>query len=160
MSSPNLSIEGTTDQTVHESGKRPVIAGVQVREDDFEAQKGLHIAAVVFRLCSGVILALALWQLAAWWMDPPPGGVGIGLLVGDTVRLVVFAGLLWAAGDLASLLILTHYDIRAARILLARQTYMMRQMGLASGELDVVPNDELRRVDDPEESVVRVGGAD
>lgn len=39
---------------------------------------------------------------------------------------MVFAGLLWGAGDLANIAIKTHYDIRAARILLARQTYMMR----------------------------------
>ena len=86
-------------------------------------------------IASVVILVLALGQFAAWWLNRPPGGAGIGLLVGDTIRLIVFAGLLWGAGDLANLMIKTHYDIRAARILLARQTYMMRKMGEANGSL-------------------------
>jgi hypothetical protein len=32
-------------------------------------------------------------------------------------------------------MIKTHYDIRAARILMARQTYMIRKMGEANGSL-------------------------
>lgn len=132
------------------SARGPVIAGVHVREEDLEPQKGLHVAAVLFRICAAVILALAAWQLAAWWMDPPPGGIGVGVLVGDTIRLIVFAGLLWAAGDLAALLVTTHYDIRATRILTARQTYMMRQMGVRSGELPANGEEGHRRVDDPD----------
>jgi hypothetical protein len=116
-------------------GSRPQLAGVEVREDDIEPQRGLHLIAVVFRVSGVVILLLALWQFAAWWLNRPPGGVGIGLLVGDTIRLIVFSGLLWAAGDLANLMIKTHHDIRAGRILLARQTYMMRQLGIAKGAL-------------------------
>jgi hypothetical protein len=116
---------------------RTLLGGVEVREEDIEPQRGLHIAAVVFRVCSIVIFVLALWQFGAWWSDRPPGGVGIGVLIGDTIRLIVFAGLLWAAGDLADLIIKTHYDVRAGRILLARQTYMMRQWGVAKGGLPV-----------------------
>lgn len=127
---------------------RPMLAGIQVREEDLEPQKGLHFVAILFRASSILILLLALVQAAFWLSNPPPGGVGFGVLLGDTVRLIVFAGLLWAAGDLASLLIKTHYDVRASRILLARQTYMMRQMGVASGELPVTEPDGGRRTED------------
>lgn len=120
--------DGEGSYTGHTADNRPLLAGIQVREEDIEPQKGLDIASAVFRVAGVVILILALGQFAAWWINRPPGGAGLGLLVGDTIRLVVFAGLLWAAGDLASLAIKTHYDIRAARILLARQTAMMRQM--------------------------------
>jgi len=65
------------------------------------------------------------------------------VLVGDTIRLIVFAGLLWAAGDLATLWIKTHHDIRAARILLARQTSMMRRIGIKSGMLP--PNEQTEK---------------
>ena len=143
---------GEGSYTGHTPDHRPVLAGIQVREDDLEPQKGLDIASVVFRVAAGVILVLALVQFGAWWLDRPAGGAGIGLLVGDTIRLIVFAGLLWAAGDLASLAIKTHYDIRAARILLARQTYMMRQMAEARGEVEPAGPDGHRRETDVAES--------
>ena len=114
---------------------RPQVAGVPVREEDVDAQTGLHIAGMVFRVCSAIIILLAIWQFIAWWMDRPPGGVGVGVLVGDTIRLVVIGGLLWGAGDLADLFIKMHHDMRAGRILLARQTYMIRQIGIANGAL-------------------------
>lgn len=141
-------IEGTTNETEHTPGSRPVLAGVQVREEDFEPQKGLHVAGVVFKIVAVLTLLLAVGQFIYWWMNRPPGGAGIGVLFGDTTRLIVFAALLWAAGDLASLIIETHYDIRAARILIARQTYMMRQMGAARGELPREEPDGERRVTD------------
>ena len=130
--------EGESDETGHRPGKRPMLAGIEVREEDLEPQKGLDVAGVVVRVSSVVVFVLAVAQFAIWWLDRPPGGAGMGLLVGDTIRLIVVAALLWAASDVTALLIKTHYDIRAARILLARQTYMMRNMGVASGELPVV----------------------
>ena len=130
---------------------RPMLAGVEVREEDLEPQRGLHIASVLFHVSSIIIFLLAVWQFFDWWSNRPPGGVGIGVLVGDTIRLIVFSGLLWAAGDLATLLIKTHYDVRAGRILLARQTYMMRQWGIAKGALptpdEIDPGVDRRGVD-------------
>ncbi|MFL5381936.1 MAG: hypothetical protein ACJ8GN_05430 [Longimicrobiaceae bacterium] len=125
-------------ETGHRPGKRPMLAGVEVREEDLEPQKGLDVTSTVVHVSAGVILVLALGQFAAWWLDRPPGGAGLGLLIGDTIRLVVLSALLWAAGDVIKLMIKTHYDIRAARILLTRQTHMMRSMGVASGELPPV----------------------
>ncbi|HEV7587389.1 MAG TPA: hypothetical protein VGO40_04610 [Longimicrobium sp.] len=130
--------EGESHETGYRAGKRPLLAGIEVREEDLEPQKGLDLTSLVVHISAGVILVLALGQFAAWWLDRPPGGAGMGLLVGDTIRLIVLSALLWAAGDVIKLVIKTHYDIRAARILLARQTYMMRHMGVASGELPAV----------------------
>ncbi|HET7231543.1 MAG TPA: hypothetical protein VFJ16_16150 [Longimicrobium sp.] len=136
-------------ETGRRPGRRPMLAGVEVREEDLEQPAGLHAAAVVVRVSAVVVFILALAQFAAWWIDRPPGGAGLGLLVGDTIRLTVVSALLWAASQLIELLVKSHYDIRAGRILLARQTYMLRQMGLASGHL---PEEEVthdRRADDP-----------
>lgn len=147
---------GETDETGHDDNGRPMVAGVEVREDDLEPQTGLHITAIVFRIASIIIALLAMFQFADWWIDRPPGGIGVGVLVGDTIRLIVFSGLLWAAGDLANLLIKTHYDVRAGRILLARQTFMMRQWGIAKGpELHLPPAPPIgdRRGIDPAETV-------
>lgn len=130
--------------------RRPILAGVEVRESDLESTPGLHAATLVIRVAAGVVLLLAGFQFVEFWRDPPPGGVGVGLLIGDTIRLIVFSALLWAGAELAALMIKSHYDVRATRILVARQTYMMRQMGIASGDLPA--DDEpvgQRRAEDP-----------
>jgi hypothetical protein len=36
-------------------------------------------------------------------------------------------------------MVLSHYDLRASRILIARQTYMMEKMGLTNGTLPTPP---------------------
>ncbi len=139
---------GGVDDDAATRSRRPVLAGVEVREDDLESSKGLEVATAVIRVAAVVVLLLALFQFGHWWFDRPPGGVGVGLLVGDTIRLIVFAALLWAGSDLAAIMIKTHYDIRATRILAARQTYMLKQMGIASGALPAVDDIGNRRADD------------
>ena len=128
--------------------KSPSIAGMDVREEDIDSQKGLHVAVIVIRAAAVVIFLLALVQFAVWWMDRPPGGVGVGLLVGDTIRLIVVASLLWAGGELARIMTRTHDDVRIARILLARQTHMMRQMGITTGDLRQSTEREGQRRED------------
>ena len=86
------------------SGARTVLAGVEVRDEDLEPQPGLHFVKIVFRVSAVVILLLALWQFADWWMDRPPGNIGMAVLVSDSIRLIVVAALLWAASSLADLI--------------------------------------------------------
>jgi hypothetical protein len=148
-------MDGESNETGRRPGRRPMLAGVEVREEDLEPQKGLHVVGLLFRVSAVVILVLALGQFGAWWLNRPPGGAGIGLLLGDTIRLMVFAGLLWGAGDLANIAIKTHYDIRAARILLARQTYMIRQIGEANGTLTPMTLPHRRATDAPVEEAGR-----
>lgn len=135
------------------SGGRTLLAGVEVRDEDLEPQPGLHFVGIVFRVSALVILLLALWQFTDWWLDRPPGNIGMAVLVADTIRLVVVSALLWAASNLADLLIKSHYDVRASRILLARQTYMMHQIGLANGTLHETPPAVDRRGLTAEQSV-------
>lgn len=116
-----------------------LLAGLHLRDDDLEPQPGLRFASTVFRLCSIVLLVLAIWQFADWWMDPPPGNVGLSILVSDTVRLVVLAALLWAASTLAGLFVKSHYDLRATRILLTRLSHVVREMAVAQGNLPSRP---------------------
>lgn len=142
--------EGENKRTEKTSGGRPVLAGIEVREDDIEAPTGISVVSAVVRTSAIVILVLAVGQFAHWWLNRPYGGAGIGLLVGDTIRLIVFSALLWAAGELATLIVKTHHDIRATRILAARQTYMMRQMGTANGSLPSPEMSVHRRAGDPE----------
>lgn len=154
--------EQSEEEKANATLRRPsggaVLAGVEVRDEDLEPQVGLHFIGIVFRVSAVVILLLALWQFADWWLDRPPGDVGLAVLVSDTIRLIVVSALLWAASNLADLLVKSHYDIRAGRILLARQTYMMHQMGIANGSLPPAPAQTDRRGLTPHESMPAVRG--
>jgi hypothetical protein len=57
------------------------------------------------------------------------GTASIITLVGEATRFLVLAGLLWAAGDLAVLLIDLGHDIRVSRILLGRINAELHRTG-------------------------------
>jgi hypothetical protein len=143
---------GTTMSDSDTRGDRgAILAGLHLRDDDLEPQPGLRFASTVFRICSIVILVLALWQFADWWMDRPPGDVGLSILVSDTIRLIVLAALLWAASTLAGLFVKSHYDLRATRILLTRLSHTVREMAAAQGHLPSRPAG-AQRDEDPDVS--------
>ena len=48
------------------------------------------------------------------------GRASVTTLLGEATRLLVLAGLLWAAGDIAVLMVDAGHDLRVARILLGR----------------------------------------
>lgn len=147
-STPSPRISGESRK--HED--RPKIGGMEVRDEDIDEPAALHIAGVVFRISSVVILLLAAWQAWDWFRDPPPGNTGLSVIIGDTVRLIVVAALLFGAADLADVVVKGLHEMRATRILLSRQTYLMKQMGLTSGELPrIVSVEGDRRGVEPED---------
>jgi hypothetical protein len=112
---------------------RPNIGGVTVREDDIEPVKGLRSIAILFRGMAIALLVLMVLQVIFAVTSTVP--LSIGVVSAESMRLIIFSGLLWGGGDLAVLLVKSHYDLRATRILMARMAYMMRQMGEADGKL-------------------------
>jgi hypothetical protein len=121
----------TGDRRDHEH--RPMLAGVAVREDDIEPVKGIRAVALLFRGMAALLLVLMLLQVFFAITSTVP--LSVGVVFAEAVRLVIFAGLLWGAGDLAVLWVKSHHDIRATRILTARVAYMVRQIGEAAGYL-------------------------
>lgn len=111
----------------------PVMAGVSVRGEDIVPTKGLRSVAIMFRGMAILLIALMVMQVVFGWTSVVP--VSPGVLLADAVRLIIFAGLLWAAGDLAVLGVKSHYDLRATRILMARVAYMVREMGESTGHI-------------------------
>ena len=97
----------------------PVIP--DVRLSDLEPYVGLRYLSKLFKLM-GVVLALLLVAEIVTGVVAQ-GSAAIPTLLGEASRLIVLAGLLWGVGDLAILLIDVGHDVRAARILLARQTH-------------------------------------
>jgi hypothetical protein len=106
-----------------------------VREDDLEPARGIRVIAALFRGMAVLLLLLMAMQVTLGLTSTVT--ISFGVLTAEAVRLVIFAGLLWGAGDLAVLAIKSHYDLRATRILAARVARMMRQTGEADGTLPV-----------------------
>ena len=104
---------------------QPAIGGVPVRPDDIEPTAGLHRVATLLRAMAGMLFLLMALQV----FFGVTGTVEIswGVLFAEAVRLLFFAGLLWAAGDLAELYVKTHDDTRASRILMARLTHRVSE---------------------------------
>lgn len=119
---------------------KPNIAGVVVREEDIEPEKGIRAIAILFRGMAVLLLVLMVMQVVFAVTSTVP--LSVGVVFADAVRLVIFAGLLWGGGNLAVLLIRSHHDLRATRILTARLVHMVRQIGEASGQLG--PDDGTR----------------
>jgi hypothetical protein len=97
----------------------PVIP--DVRTSDLEPYVGLRYLSKLFKLM-GVVLGLLLIAEIVTGVVAQ-GSAAVPTLLGEASRLIVLAGLLWGVGDLAILLIDVGHDVRAARILLARQTH-------------------------------------
>src|ERR1043165_1106712 len=102
---------------------QPNLAGVPVREDDIEPVKGIRTIAVLFRGMAVVLLCLMVLQVFFAATSTVP--LSVGVVTAEAVRLLIFAGLLWGAGDLAVIFVKSHYDLRANRILMERMTYMV-----------------------------------
>ena len=103
----------------HDEGA--IIAGI--RATDIEPYTGLRYLSKLFRFMAIIMLLLLVAEIATGLYTQ--GAASIPTLLGEASRLIVLAGVLWGTGDLAHLLIDVGHDVRASRVLLARQTYHM-----------------------------------
>lgn len=100
------------------SGSRAERA-MRVRDSDLEPYVGLGYLSKLFRFIAVFLAVLLIAEVATGLVAQ--GRVAIPTLLAEASRLIVLAGLLWGAGDLAILLIDIGHDVRASRILLGRQ---------------------------------------
>jgi hypothetical protein len=96
-----------------------IIAGI--RATDIEPYTGLRYLSKLFRFMAIILLLLLVAEIATGLYAQ--GAASIPTLLGEASRLIVLAGVLWGTGDLAHLLIDVGHDVRAGRVMLARQTY-------------------------------------
>ena len=90
----------------------------RVREEDLEPHAGLRYIARLFKVLA---LLLAVMLIAEVVIGLQQGGTAaIGTLLIEATRLIVYAGFLWGAGDLALMLIESNHDLRATRIIVGR----------------------------------------
>jgi hypothetical protein len=90
----------------------------RVRDDDLEPHEGLRYIAKLFKALALLLIFMLIAEVVLGLQQD--GMPALGMLLVEATRLIVFAGFLWAAGDLAVLLIESNHDLRASRILLGR----------------------------------------
>jgi hypothetical protein len=89
-----------------------------VRDEDLEPHGGLRYIARLFKVLSLLLILLLTAEIVIGIFRQ--GAAGIPSLLVDATRLIVFAGLLWGAADMALMLIESNHDLRATRILVGR----------------------------------------
>lgn len=90
----------------------------RVRDDDLEPHEGLRYIAKLFKALALLLIFMLIAEMIIGLQQD--GTAALGTLLIEATRLIVFAGFLWAAGDLAVMLVESNHDLRAARILLGR----------------------------------------
>lgn len=93
-------------------------AAMQVREEDLEPHAGLRYIARLFKVLAILLLLLLIAEIVLGLVTQ--GREAVPTLLVEATRLIVFAGLLWGAGDMALMLIESNHDLRATRILVGR----------------------------------------
>lgn len=92
---------------------------VTIRDADLEPYVGLRYLSKLFKLMALVTVLLIFAEVVTGLSSE--GAMSPAMLFAEASRLVVLAGILWGAGDLAILFIDMGHDLRATRILIGRQ---------------------------------------
>lgn len=119
---------GAPPEPEHRQGE-PAAEGV--RGTDLEPYVTLRYIARLFKVLAVLILIMLLGEVVTGLLIDGTGA--LVTLIGEGTRLLVMAGLLWAGGDLALLLIDAGHDIRVARILLGRINTQLHATGGVPG---------------------------
>jgi hypothetical protein len=98
----------------------------RVRDDDLEPHEGLRYIAKLFKALALLLMFMLIAEMIIGLQQD--GTAALGTLLIEATRLIVFAGFLWAGGDLAVMLIESNHDLRAARILIGRLNAKMERL--------------------------------
>ena len=99
----------------------------RVRDEDLEPHDGLRYIAKLFKALAILLIFMLIAEVIIGFQQD--GMNALGELLLEATRLIVFAGFLWAAGDLAVMFIESNHDLRAARILLGRLNGKIDRLG-------------------------------
>jgi hypothetical protein len=109
-----------------------------VRQTDLEPYVALRYIARLFKVLAVLILVMLAGEVVTGLLTEGRGA--IVTLLGEATRLLVLSGLLWAGGDVMTLLIDAGHDLRVSRILLGRINAKLHD-----GEKLLEPSPEERR---------------
>lgn len=107
-------------------------------EEILEPHASLRYVARLFKVLAVLLLLLLVAEAVIGLSQQ--GQEAIPTLLVEATRLIVFAGFLWGAGDMALMFIESNHDIRATRVLVWQLTGLMRTWMAREGiETDPVP---------------------
>jgi hypothetical protein len=118
-----------------------------VRNEDLEPHEGLRYIARLFKVLAVLLLLMLIFEIVIGVVQQ--GGAAIATLVVEATRLIVFAGFLWGAADIALMLIESNHDLRATRLLVGRLNSKLQRL------TDMEEDEVERRAANP--SLGRVG---
>ncbi|NLG63743.1 MAG: hypothetical protein GX539_16015 [Candidatus Cloacimonetes bacterium] len=98
----------------------------RVREEDIEPHEGLRYIAKLFKALAILLVIMLIAEIIVGIQQEGPAALATLLI--EATRIVVFAGLLWGAGDLAVIMIESNHDLRATRILTGRVAYRLQRL--------------------------------
>lgn len=104
----------------------------RVRAADLEPHAGLRYIARLFKVLAVLLVLLLIAEIVIGLVQQ--GAAALPTLLVEATRLIVFAALLWAAGDVALMVIDANHDLRALRILAGRISAQARRLG-GDGEI-------------------------
>jgi hypothetical protein len=135
-------MEGRSEQDT-ESRPGPRLerrGGPPLRAHDLEPHEGLRYIARLFKLLALLLLLLLVAEVVIGLVQV--GMTAIPTLMVEATRLAVFAGFLWAAGDLVLMLIESNHDLRKLRVLVSRleaRVQRLPESDAATGPPDTGP---------------------
>ncbi|HUF13402.1 MAG TPA: hypothetical protein VMN78_09900 [Longimicrobiales bacterium] len=125
-------MNATNNDSNQPADETPLAPEMRVREEDLEPHAGLRYIARLFKVLAVLLILLLIAEVI---IGLTQGGAGaLPTLLIEATRLIVFAGFLWGAGDMALMFIESNHDLRATRILVgrlnARLQRIMQHQGL------------------------------
>lgn len=99
-----------------------------MRHEDWEPMRGIRLVAILLKAVAAILILVMLAQIYLTLTDPSGMPVTPGTIMGEAVRLLAFAALLWGGADLALMLTRTHHETRAMRFLLQRQNNLLSKI--------------------------------
>lgn len=129
---PPASLADASRSAAEAEANRRERAGV--RTTDLEPYVTLRYIAKLFKVLAALMVLMLIGEVTTGLITHGTGSVVT--LVGEATRFLVLAGLLWAAGDLAVLLIDLGHDIRVSRILLGRINAELHRRAQENGSAD------------------------
>ena len=105
---------------------RAITGPAQVRDEDVEPHEGLRYVAKLFKALAILLVIMLIAEIIVGVQQEGPAAIATLLI--EATRILVFAGLLWGAGDLAIIMIESNHDLRATRILMGRLAYRMQRL--------------------------------
>lgn len=141
-------MDGTTADKIERNGDEPVLAPeMRVREVDLEPHAGLRYIARLFKVLAILLLLLLVAELVIGIVQE--GQTALPTLLIEATRLVVFAGFLWGAGDMALMFIESNHDLRATRILVGRLNGRLQRIMQHQGLEETPPAGPRQRAGTP-----------